>query len=367
MILARLALKDFRNFTSSEIGLGPGLSVIEGRNAQGKSNLLEAIFFFGALHPLRARSARDLVRFGAGGFSLQGWLGEDARGCTVIGDGQRRQLSVAGAAATAGRWPATALRPVAFLPEDVDLASEAGEMRRRYLDRLAAILASGHGAALAAARRILGQRAHALAQGDGAELWEEPLAQAYAPVARGRRAATAALRGMLPAMAAEYGEASPAEVAYRPTVLPLAEPLELADGLRVIRAALREGREREARAGLCLIGPHRDEVQFLLGGEDVRRFASRGAQRTLALALRTAEAEIVRGHAGSEPLLLVDDVLPELDEERQRRVVARALAGPQALLAAAEVPRALARADAARRYRVEGGRVLAMARSCHPG
>lgn len=200
----------------------------------------------------------------------------------------------------------------------------------------------GHGPPLAEPRRILARRAHALAQGEGAELWEELLAQAYASVASGRRAALGARRGVLPAMAAELGEVSPVEAAYRPTAPALAGSAEIAEGVQVVRAALARTRDRQARAGAWLIGPHRDEVQFLLGGEDARRLGSRGVERTLALALRTAEAEILERQAGATPLALRDDVLPELDEERRRRVVARALA----------------RARAVRPYRVEAGQVL---------
>lgn len=241
MVLAHLALTDFRNFATSAIVLTPGLTIIEGKNGQGKSNLLEAAFVFGALHPLRARSTRDLVRFGAGGFRLQGTVDGEARAFAVTGDGERRRLFAGDVLTTAGRWVPWGLRPVAFLPEAVALA--------------------------------------------------------------------------------------------------------------VVR-------DRESRAGVCLVGPHRDEVQLLVAGEDARRFASRGTQRTLALALRAAQAEIVGREAGSDPHLLVDDVPPELDEGRQRRVLRRAQRAAQALLTAAEASRALGGVDAARRYRLEAGRIL---------
>jgi DNA replication and repair protein RecF len=357
VLLTRLALADFRNFRAAEIVLGPGLTLIEGRNGQGKSNLLEAAFVFGCLRPLRARSMADLVRAGAGGFRLQGAVEDQARPFAIAGDGARRFLFAGEAPTTAGRWTPRTLAPVAFLPEDVSLAAEAGEARRRYLDGLAAAMAPGHAAALAVARRTVAQRAGALAGGQGAELWEGPLAGAYAAVAAGRRAAATALQEVLPALAEEFGEGEKAAVRYRPSVAALAEPLDDAAAAQAVLAVLAGMRAREAAAGLCLVGPHRDEVQFLVAEQDVRRHASRGQQRTLAVALRAAEVEMVRRHGGADPLLLVDDVLPELDAARQRRVLARALAAPQALLASAERSPALAAGHAARRYRVEAGQV----------
>jgi len=357
-MLSWLGLEDFRNFGGGEAGLAPGLTLIEGRNGQGKTNLLEAAYVFGTLHPLRTRSMRVLVRFGAGGFRLQGEMPGEARRFVLAGDGERRALFAGTAPVPAGRWTPATLCPVVFSPEDIALAAEGGEPRRRYLDRIAATAGPAHGRALAAARRIVTQRGQALATGGGAEPWEEPLAGAYAAVAAGRRAATAALQSLLPALAEEFGEPEKPEVLYRPTVPGLGEPMDEADAVRAVRAALAGARDREARAGLCLIGPHRDEVEILLGGRDARAYASRGQQRTLALALRAAEVEAARGAAGAEPLLLVDDVLPELDEERQRRMLRRIAAAPQALMTSAEGRRALAGIAPARRYRVEAGRIV---------
>jgi DNA replication and repair protein RecF len=361
VILSELTLADFRNFAVAEIALGPGLVLIEGNNAQGKSNLLEAAFVFSALRPLRTRFMRDLIRFGAVAFRLLGKIGEAGRPYGVAGDGQTRRLFAGDTALPASRWAPRALRPVAFLPEDIELAAEAGEPRRRYLDALADTLAPGHARLLVEARRILAQRARALTMG-GAGVWEEPLARVYAGIAAGRRAATAALQDILPGVTDDFGEGEKAEAIYRPTIPALAEPQGSTGASTMVLAALAEARPREGAAGLCLVGPHRDEVQFLLGGRDVRRFGSRGQKRTLALALRTAEIEIVRRQTGENPVLLVDDVLPELDGARQRRVIRSALAAPQALVACAErgpsLPPEIAGGGW---YRIEGGRVLSAA------
>ena len=357
-MLSWLALENFRNFRGGEVCLGPGLTLLEGRNGQGKSNFLEAAYVFGTLHPLRTRSLRALVRFGAGGFRLQGDLPGEAHRFAVAGDGERRALFAGTAPVTAGRWAPAALRPVAFSPEDIALAAEGGEPRRRYLDRIAATVVPAHGPAVTMARRIVAQRGKALAMGTGAEPWDEPLARAYAAVAAGRREAAGILQSLLPALADEFGEPEKPEALYRATVPSLAEPVDRDEAVRAVRGALAGARDREARAGLCLIGPQRDEVEILLGGRDVRAYASRGQQRTLALALRAAEIEAARAAAGGEPLLLVDDVLPELDEERQRRMLRRVAAAPQALMTSAEGRRALTGLAPARRYRVDAGRIV---------
>lgn len=357
MILTELALVDFRNFPAAEVRLGPGLTVIEGRNAQGKSNLLEATFVFGALQPLRARTLRELTRLGAGGLRVQGRVAEDPSSFAVVVRDGKPRLFTRDRAIPRERWVPGGLRPVSLAPEDIALAQEAGDPRRRYLDELAAAFVAGHETTLARARRILVQRSRALAEGVGAEAWEEPLIDAYVALAAARRAAAEALHAVLPAVMSEFAGPEKAEVTYRPTVALLAQPVPDAEGAEAVRGALAGLRAREVAAGLCLVGPHRDEVQFWVDGRDARRDASRGQQRTLALALRIAAAEAIRRRGGAEPLLLVDDVLPELDEGRQRRVLCRVLAAPQALLTTAERPRALAGVEAARWYRVDAGQI----------
>ncbi|HXE57986.1 MAG TPA: DNA replication and repair protein RecF [Gemmatimonadales bacterium] len=321
MRLTRLAVRGFRNLADTELTPPPSGVVFLGSNAQGKTSLLEAIYYPVLFRSLRGAPDQELVRFGGGGFRIEAGFRTEPRARTVsasylVGTRQKR-ISIDGAepsrlAEAVGGWLA-----VVFLPSDVGLASGGSAERRSYLDRMLSLADPAYLGALARYRAALAQRNAALRQGrpELAAVFDRPLAEA------GARVVAARLRWLEEASArfavefAAMGEAEPAGLAYRGAA-ELAEPAAWPE-------ALASSAPRDRARGATTIGPHRDDLTLTLGDRPVRAFGSTGQVRSAAVALKLLELWTLARARGEEPALLLDDVFAELDAERQRRLAAR--------------------------------------------
>jgi DNA replication and repair protein RecF len=296
--------------------------VLLGANAQGKTNLLEAVCYPVLFRSFRGSADPEIVRFGGTGFHVDVRLscgGVGAVGATYHLSGRRKQLSVDGSeperlSDAVGGWIA-----VSFLPADVGLASGPAAERRQYLDRLLSLADGRYLRALMRYRAALAQRNSALRQGrpEVAHAFDAPLSAAGADVVRAREAWA---RSAAERFAAEFeclGEREPARMHYR-SQPELDEP-----GAWV--AALESARADDKARGMTTIGPHRDDLLLEIGGKPLRTFGSTGQQRSAAVALRLIEIATLREARETEPGLLLDDVFAELDRERQRRLAARLL------------------------------------------
>lgn len=378
MHFEHLSLVNFRNYVRLELDLGAGLTVVEGANGQGKSNLLEALFVLATTRSPRTLADRELVHWRA-------WEGEQPF-ARLVGRVARRQGPVeisilvqpegegsASGVAKRVRINGVARRAldlighvqiVLFGPDDLALVNGPPALRRRYLDLALAQVEARYVRALARYQRVLQQRNHLLRQlrersamADELRFWNDELAHAGAFIVGERHQAVDELSAL--ARTAHYslvGKAERLQVLYRPS-LPL-PGVAGEEAVRAFLAQLAEARPRELVLGMSLVGPHRDDLAFLLDDVDVQRYGSRGQQRTVALALRLAETAFLRGRSGDEPILLLDDVLSELDAERRRRVLDAIAPAEQVLLTTAE--RALLgemQLGPARHLRVGAGRV----------
>jgi DNA replication and repair protein RecF len=300
--------------------------VLLGPNAQGKTNLLEAIYYPVLFRSFRGAPDQEVARLDGPGFQVEAHL-DDAPvpvvGATFIAVGRRKRIVVDGqeperVADAVGGWLA-----VSFLPDDVGLAAGAAVERRAYLDRLLSLADRHYLRALSRYRAALAQRNSALRQGrtDLARAFDAPLAAAGAEIvaARGRWAAAAQDR-----FAAELdclGEGADARLFYRGS-----------DGLAEQEAwepALAAALPRDEARGMTTIGPHRDDLVLEVGGRPLREFGSNGQQRGAAVALKLIELAVLREARGTEPALLLDDVFAAFDRERQRRLARRLLATPE--------------------------------------
>ncbi|MBI4504002.1 MAG: DNA replication/repair protein RecF, partial [Chloroflexi bacterium] len=375
MHLEHLSLLNFRNYVRLDLDLGPGLTVMEGANGQGKSNLLEAIFLLATTRSPRTQTDRELLHWLA-------WESEQPF-ARVVGRVQRRRgpaeiaITIHGERADGAQVATKRVRVngvarraidllgqmqvVLFGPDDLSLVSGPPALRRRFLDLTIAQVEARYVRALAHYQRVLQQRNHLLRQlrerrtgEDELRFWDEELTRHGVLIVAERERAVDQLCEL--ARATHYrlaGSAERLQVLYRPNL-----PLPEEGGQRLFLAHLAQTRARELAQGVSLAGPHRDDLAFLLDGVDVQRFGSRGQQRTVALALRLAEAAFLRQRSGDEPILLLDDVLSELDAERQRRVLEAIAPAEQVLLTTTE--RALLRGwevGRARLLRVTAGRV----------
>lgn len=330
VVLRSLALRDFRNLTRLDVAIPEDGVAIVGENGQGKTNLLEAVYY---LHLLRsARGARDvdIVRFGAPGFHI----GARAEGGTQhelsVGferAGRRKRVKLDGAEPARLSDALGALPCVLFSPADVELVAGAPSARRRYLDILLALSSRPYLAALQRYRHALAQRNAALrsAAREGARgeqrvaVWETPLAEHGAVLWRERVRWTEAATPQFAGICAAIGEASPVAMRYATSLEPASDVLE------VVRAALARALEAkralDLRRGLTHAGPHRDDLALTLDGRELRAFGSAGQHRSAAIALRLLEAETLNERLGGRPLLLLDDPFAELDARRSARIL----------------------------------------------
>ena len=344
MTLQRLLLTGFRNLKDGMLEFPEEGVAVVGPNAQGKSNLLEAIYYLEIFRSFRGSREDRVVGFGADHFRVEGRLGGDRELDCVGGDTEASGvLTVAVAFMKAGRVKKVTVDgrepprmadaigrvgAVLFTPEDVRLVSDGPQGRRRFLDILLSINVPGYLDALQRYRQALVQRNAALRDGRGrgsVGAWDPLLVEAGARVGWTRaRWVREGARTFRSVYAWVLGEEN-ASLEYRPSVPAGAEATE-EEVAEAFRKALSEGAEGERRRGATLTGPHRDDMRMIFhsgsGQErDLREYGSGGQRRTAALALRLLEAETIASRRGRAPLLLLDDIFAELDETRSRRVM----------------------------------------------
>jgi DNA replication and repair protein RecF len=341
---------DFRNFRDLSFTPTSRLNLLCGSNAQGKTNVLEALAVLMVGRSFRGARAADLTRWGCPRATVEGELcrqelSRDIR--RVVEQHGNRVWTVAGEGCA---WA----RVIAFGWQDLAMVTGAPQARREFLDGFTARLYPAHLPAYRRYRRILERRNHLLQTLAGAALgsalgpWNEQLARAGMELVARRRTAQRALErevaDLYPVLAGR-GEVT---LRYRSSLGE--EPTEAR-----FCAALEDAAAEEARRGLTLVGPHRDDLLIELDGREMRSFGSRGQQRLMALTLRLAEVSPVAEAVGSTPVLLLDDALSELDARAQGRVVERVTRAGQVFLTSAGA--ALEEVQEATWWRVENGRV----------
>ena len=369
VVLRSLALRDFRNLARLEVTLPDDGVAIVGENGQGKTNLLEAVYY---LHLLRsARGARDVdvVRFGAPGFHIAARAEGGVQHELSAGferAGRRKRVKLDGAEPARLSDALGALPCVLFSPADVELVAGAPSARRRYLDILLALSSRPYLAALQRYRHALAQRNAALrsAARDGAHgeqrvaVWEAPLAEHGAVLWRERVRWTESAAPRFADICAAIGEASPVGLRYATSLEPASA--ELADVRAALTRAMEEKRSLDLRRGLTHAGPHRDDLALTLDGRELRAFGSAGQQRSAAIALRLLEAGTLNERLGARPLLLLDDPFAELDTRRSARILELLAAGGmgQTLLTVpreSDIPPSLMQLA---RWRIRGGVIV---------
>lgn len=317
MRLRRLVARGFRNLADIDRDIPRAGLVLLGANAQGKTNLLEAIYYAVLFRSFRGASDQQVMR-GQPGFAVEVHIeeGPAARVCAVF-SGARKRITVDGEeigrlADAVGSWLA-----VAFLPSDVGLASGPAAERRQYLDRVLSLSDRSYLRALTTYRGALAQRNSALRQGqvEVAEAFNAPLAATGSALVRSRLDWLAWSADQFAAELECLGEAGPARLQYR------GRP-ELSDAGAWV-AMLAESLSDDRARGITTKGPHRDDLVIEVGGRRLRDYGSTGQQRSAAIALKLVEIATLSGSGGTEPVLLLDDVFAELDRARQNRLAAR--------------------------------------------
>jgi DNA replication and repair protein RecF len=380
MHVDRLQLEDFRNYRRAELTLADGMNLVVGRNAQGKTNLLEGIYCLGGLGSPRGPDA-TLVREGTGRSIVRGVVSRGQRKITI--DLEFRPGK--GVHALVNKTPVRGVRAltevvvcVFFGPDELTLVKGAPEGRRRFLDDVVVKLRPARLSLRQEWERVLRQRNALLKSAPRGpeskdmtatlDVWEEAMSRTGAALAAAR---LEALGRLLPYARKRYeavaGEGT-IELSYASRWLSedacraaLQDPGSVDEGaLRdALAKRLGEVRRQELERGTSLVGPQRDDVALALGVSgllDARAFASQGDQRTAALALKLGEHDLLADALGESPILLLDDVFSELDPRRREWLSDSVRTGSQVVLTSAE-PGATDSARAERIFEVKAGEV----------
>jgi DNA replication and repair protein RecF len=343
--LEKLRLADLRSYASLEVSFGPGPHLVWGPNAAGKTSLLEAMVVLARGGSHRTTTDAELIRWGSDVARIEGRAGADEievalvrPGSAAAATGARKRIRVNGVARRAAAL-AERLRVVLFAPEDMLLVAGSPSLRRATIDQLASTLLPGYAAELATYSRALQQRNGLLraireetAAREELRYWDLPFLDAGGAVVAARHELLARLARPV---ADAHREIAPEEAHDGALELEYVSNAPLGSGESprdALERRLAETAEKEVWNGTTLVGPHRDDVAFIMTGRDLSVFASRGQQRTAILALKLAELDLVTEHDGRPPLLLLDDVFSELDPARRSHLVRRIADLPQAFV-----------------------------------
>jgi DNA replication and repair protein RecF len=309
--LARLKLRDFRNYARLDADFSPGFHVLLGDNAQGKTNILEAIYLMATLRSFRGVGGAQMIRHGAKGYFVGGnVVGQGDHEIKIYWAARERKLSLDGRPVKKLSDYLGTLRTVVFCTEDLQLVKGAARARRRFLDLLLSQTQPGYLPLLQRYMHAVRNRNALLKQ----RVCDEAALESFsAEMLRLGNDIIRARRELIPKF-------SPlARLAYR-RISNDAEELRIEYQPSVkndFAVELAQSRAREKTFRATLVGPHRDDLTLLQNEKSAAQFGSEGQKRTLAIALKTAQAEFLTGIHGAPPVLLIDDVMGELDVKRR--------------------------------------------------
>ena len=343
MRVEKILLRDFRCYEEAEVNFDPSVNIICGENAAGKTNLLESVYYFSAMKPLRAVRERETVRYGAEVVYLEATVNSGGRekvltSC-ISSKGGKRLTRNGVKLKTSGEMLGD-LRTVVFSPEDLYIVKGASAERRRLLDRAICQLRPSYWAALNEYNRIIVQKQKILKNREEKpsllELlpsYNERLAHFAGTLISVRSSYVAKLSKLAAECSASLSAGRDVlSLEYRTlSNIPSPRDMDVNDIRCAVGEHLRSHYAAELASGSCLSGPHRDDISIFVNGTDAKSFASQGQTRTASLALKLAEREIFFRDTGEYPVLLLDDVLSELDPVRQSGVLNR-IEGGQVLI-----------------------------------
>lgn len=346
MILKGLELDFFRNYVHAELTFSPGVNVIWGENAQGKTNLLEAAAYLSSCRSHRARYDKELIQFGVDHGFLKGEVFSHSRDFTLearLHRGERRQLFSNGVKLKTAGELGEIFNTILFCPEDLSLIRDGAAERRRFLDDAICQLRPKYAAALTEYKRLYEQKTRILRD------WEEKpslldtlddfdlrMAQVGAILIYYRAHFIKRLSALAGPIQSDFSGGRESLGLRYETVSTVTDP---EGSPKTILEELLEHQQSHRRAELesrlCLSGPHKDDLIVEVDGRSARQFASQGQTRTAALSLKLACRELFREETEEWPVLLLDDVLSELDARRQSFVLER-INGGQVLITCCE-------------------------------
>ena len=345
MRIEKIALNGFRNYEWDTAEFAPGTNVISGQNAQGKTNLLEAVYMLSCGRSFRTRFDRELVGFGYTEAQILADVYSHDRAQTIdmrMRPGMTKRILVNGVKKT-GAELAETVNVVLFCPDDLNLIKEGASVRRRLMDNAISQIRPRYGEILSQFNRLYEHKTRILKDWrekpsllDTLDEFSDGMCRASAQLIRYRASFAARLNEAAPPIQREFsGEGEELSLAYK-TVSTVRDVYAQAREIYYDICEHQEAhRQAELESGQCLTGAHKDDLEIEINGRPARSFASQGQTRTAALSLKLAEREIFLAETGEYPILLLDDVLSELDSKRQEFVLNR-IGGGQTLITCCE-------------------------------
>ena len=345
MTINKILLNGFRNYEWETAEFSPGINVISGSNAQGKTNLLESIYMLSYGKSFRTRFDRELVNFDFSSAEIMADIYSHGRDQTVrlqLNPGSTKKITVNGVKKTANELSET-VNTVLFCPDDLNLIKDGAAVRRRLLDNAISQIRPKYAEILTEFNRLYEHKTRILKDRfekpsllSTLDEFSDALCRSSAKLIRYRASYTERMKDAASVVHEDFsGGREKLETVYK-TVSTVTNPLATE---REIYYEICEHQERHRQAELdscqCLTGAHKDDLEIYINGNQARSFASQGQTRTAALSLKLAEREILLQETGEYPVLLLDDVLSELDSGRQEFVLNR-LSGGQTLITCCE-------------------------------
>ena len=317
MYIESVQLKNFRNYESLELDLSPGTNIFYGNNAQGKTNILEAIYLCGTTKSHKGSKDKDMIRFGEDEAHIRMMVNRDELSYKIdmhLRKNKAKGVAINGLPIKKASELFGVVNLVFFSPEDLNIIKNGPGERRRFLDLELCQLDKIYLTDLASYNHIVNQRNKLLKDiyvqpslKSTLEIWDMQMAEYGRRIIEKRREFIRELNETVRKIHYNLtGGLEELEVIY--------EPSSEAEGLE---SAISSNRERDMRMKLTSVGPHRDDLCVMANGIDIRRYGSQGQQRTAALSLKLSEIYIVKSKIKATPILLLDDVLSELDSSRQ--------------------------------------------------
>jgi DNA replication and repair protein RecF len=368
-----MRLRSFRNFEEETVELPERGAALIGDNGQGKTNLLEAVYYLEIFRSFRGARDEQLVTFGGEHFRVEGQLSGGGEGVEVAAaytrEGRRKKVTVNGSEPARVGEAIGKVGAIVFTSSDVEIVAGGPGTRRRFLDITLSLVEPGYLVALQRYRQILSQRNGLLRDGAGPQelsAWDQGLVEEGSVITEARARWIAARCSSFSRYYEAVSGGQQAGLDYMPSV---AEPGGEAGvppreaWADAFLGQLQGLGERERRRGLTLAGPHRDDLRFWVAGShervQLRNFGSAGQQRTAAVALRMAEAETLSASRGRSPIIMLDDVFAELDPPRSERVVELLSAEDwgQVLVTSPKPSEYALMGDSLAQFRIAGGKV----------
>ncbi|MCL1835401.1 MAG: DNA replication/repair protein RecF [Oscillospiraceae bacterium] len=357
MVVNEIHLECFRNYSSASARFSGGVNIISGRNAQGKTNLLEAVYYLASGRSFRSAADRDLLRAGSGSAAIRAEIESGGRAQTLevrLHDGRRRELLANGAKLKKSSELSGRLSAVLFCPDDLDIVKGGAAVRRKMMDQCLTQLRPGYMAALSEFGRLYEHKTRIL-RGyrekpsllDLLDDFDQRLAEQSSRLIYYRSAFALILARKAAEIHSDFsGGAERLEISYKTVGGMDASGKKPEQLLPALLEHQRAHRQAELGSGACLSGAHKDDLEIEINGMPARRFASQGQSRTAAVSIKLAERSVHSDDRGEKPVLLLDDVMSELDPARQSFILERITDG-QVLITCCDGAAAPAAAGAA--------------------